>query len=79
MIKMMMIMIMMIIMMMMMIMMMMIMIYCESSCPQGFFIELRDQTKICIKASNGQYVVSEKNGGFNVGTTDPAAATQWEF
>lgn len=49
----------------------------ESS--QGFFLELRDPTRICIKSVQGRYVNSDKNGGIVLGSTDIEDATQWEY
>merc|ERR1719385_262287 len=54
-------------------------ISCDSQLPQGFFLELREPTRMCIKNSNGQYLVEQKNGGFTIGTTDPEDATRWEY
>merc|ERR1711971_162365 len=54
-------------------------ISCDSQIPQGFFLELREPTRMCIKNINGQYLVEQKNGGFTIGTTDPEDATRWEY
>ena len=54
-------------------------ISCDAEIPQGFFLELREPTRMCIKSTGGQYVVSEKNGGFTVGSTDSEGATRWEY
>ena len=51
----------------------------DSEVPEGFFIELREATRMCIKNSSGQYIITEKNGGFKLGDTDPSRATLWEF
>ena len=51
-------------------------ISCDSQLPQGFFLELREPTRMCIKNSNGQYLVEQKNGGFTIGSTDPEDATR---
>ena len=51
-------------------------ISCDSTLPQGFFLELREPTRMCIKNSNGQYLVEQKNGGFTIGSTDPQDATR---
>ena len=51
----------------------------DSESPEGFFIELREATRMCIKNSSGQYIITEKNGGFKLGDTDPSRATLWEF
>ncbi len=47
--------------------------------PQAFFFELRDPSRMCIKNDQGRYLNSEKNGGIGLGSTDPEAATQWEY
>ena len=52
---------------------------CDSSTPHGFYLELREPTRMCIKNSNGQYLVEQKNGGFTIGSTDPEDATRWWF
>ena len=49
---------------------------CDSSTPHGFYLELREPTRMCIKNSNGQYLVEQKNGGFTIGSTDPEDATR---
>merc|ERR1711881_167402 len=54
-------------------------ISCDAEIPQGFFLELREPTRMCIKSTGGQYVVAEKNGGFTVGSTDSEGATRWEY
>ncbi|XP_064078039.1 protein singed-like isoform X1 [Macrobrachium nipponense] len=54
-------------------------IMADSEVPEGFFIELREATRMCLKNSSGQYIVTEKNGGFKLGDTDPGHATLWEF
>jgi len=54
-------------------------ISCDAVVPQGFFLELREPTRMCLKSTGGQYVVSEKNGGFTIGTTDSEGATRWEY
>ena len=51
-------------------------ISCDSQLPQGFFLELREPTRMCIKNSNGQYLVEQKNGGFTIGSTEPEDATR---
>lgn len=51
----------------------------DSEVPEGFFIELREATRMCIKNGSGQYIITEKNGGFKLGDADPARATLWEF
>ena len=54
-------------------------ISCDSEVGQGFYLELREPTRMCIKTASGQYVVAAKNGGFATGSTDPEAATRWEY
>ena len=54
-------------------------ISCDSQLPQGFFLELREPTRMCIKNSNGQYLVEQKNGGFSIGSTDPEDATRYLY
>ena len=54
-------------------------ITCDADVGQGFYLELREPTRMCIKTSSGQYVVASKNGGFAAGSTDPDAATRWEY
>merc|ERR1711934_1013029 len=55
-------------------------IACESETPApGFYLELREPTKVCIKTEGGNYLVEKRNGGFNVGGTDEAEATRWEW
>lgn len=46
---------------------------------QGFYIELREPSKLCIKTKDGNYVVADKNGLFKVGGSDPTTATTWEY
>ena len=54
-------------------------ITCDSETGQGFHLELREPARMCIKTEAGQYVVSAKNGGFVTGSSDPEAATRWEY
>jgi len=51
-------------------------ISCDSEVPHGFFLELREPTRMCIKTAEGQYLVEQKNGGLAVGGTDPEDATR---
>ena len=51
-------------------------ISCDSEVPHGFFLELREPTRMCIKTAGGQYLVEQKNGGLAVGGTDPEDATR---
>jgi len=54
-------------------------IMADAESPEGFYIELREATRMCIKNASGQYIVTEKNGGFRIGETDLEKATLWEF
>lgn len=54
-------------------------ISCDADSPEGFYLELREPTKLCIKTSDGQYINCEKNGAFKVGSSDQESATRWEF
>uniref|UniRef100_A0A0P4VVV5 Putative fascin-like domain protein n=2 Tax=Rhodnius TaxID=13248 RepID=A0A0P4VVV5_9HEMI len=53
----------------------------ESDTPEGFFIELREPTRICLKvaAPGGGYLSAGKNGAFRLGDHDYANATKWEY
>lgn len=51
----------------------------DSDSPQGFYIELREPSKLCIKTYDGCYVNAEKNGSFKATGTDPNTATLWEY
>lgn len=51
----------------------------DSDVPEGFFLELRDPTRICIKSVSGEYLVASKNGTFRLGDTDFENATKWEY
>ena len=52
---------------------------CDSDTPEGFFLELREPTRICIKSVSGDYLVSSKNGSFRLGGPDLEQATMWEY
>jgi len=54
-------------------------ICCDSEVGQGFSLELREPTKMCIKTSSGKYVVAGKNGSFSEGGSEVEAATRWEY
>jgi len=45
----------------------------------GFFLELRDPTHMCIKTEQGQYVNSEKNGRISIDSSMKETATRWEY
>lgn len=51
----------------------------DSDLPQGFFMELRDPTRMCLKTAEGNYLNSEKNGGLIVGSNLSEEATNWEY
>ena len=51
----------------------------DSPSPEGFHIELREANRMALKNTAGQYLVTEKNGGFKLGDNDPTRATLWEF
>lgn len=54
-------------------------INCETDTPEGFYLELREPTRICIKSTSGSYLAASKNGGFRLGETEVESATQWEY
>jgi hypothetical protein len=39
----------------------------DSDTPEGFYLELREPTRLCIKTSNGNYLTAGKNGCFRLG------------
>jgi len=51
----------------------------DADTSQGFYLEITDPTRICIKSVQGRYVNSDKNGGIVLGTSDLEDATQWEY
>ncbi|CAH0564572.1 unnamed protein product [Brassicogethes aeneus] len=51
----------------------------DSDTPEGFYLELREPTRLCIKSANGNYLAASKNGSFNLGGTSVETATQWEY
>lgn len=51
----------------------------DSDVAEGFYLELREPTRICIKSVNGQYLTASKNGAFRLGDTEIESATQWEY
>jgi len=51
----------------------------DSDNPEGFFLELREPTRICIKSVTGEYLVASKNGNFRLGDADYEKATKWEY
>lgn len=52
---------------------------CDSDTPEGFYLELREPTRLCIKTANGNYLTASKNGCFRLGDTSVDGATQWEY
>jgi len=51
----------------------------DSDVPEGFYLELREPTRLCIKDSTGHYLTAGKNGAFRLGDTTIENATQWEY
>ncbi|CAG9839656.1 unnamed protein product [Diabrotica balteata] len=51
----------------------------DSDAPEGFYLELREPTRLCIKTSAGNYLTASKNGVFRIGDTNIESATQWEY
>ena len=47
--------------------------------PEGFYMELREPSKLCIKSADGSYVMAEKNGAFTASSRQSHTATRWEF
>lgn len=45
----------------------------------GFYLELREPSRICIKCSDGRYLTAGKNGALRLGDSDYETATKWEF
>lgn len=45
----------------------------------GFYLELREPSRICIKHTDGRYLTAGKNGALRLGETDYESATKWEF
>ena len=45
----------------------------------GFFLELRDPVRMCIKTEQGRYVNNEKNGRIWMDSTMTDTATKWEY
>jgi hypothetical protein len=45
----------------------------------GFYLELREPSRLCIKSTDGRYLSAGKNGALRLGETDYASATKWEF
>ena len=51
----------------------------DQSEPQAFIIELRGQSKMAIKAPNGNYIKGEQNGIMSAKSPDLQKATMWEY
>ncbi len=51
----------------------------DGDSPEGFYLELREPSKLCIKSKDGAYLMAEKNGGFTAGSRQSDTATRWEF
>jgi len=52
---------------------------CNGDSPQSFHLEVREPTRMCIKDSEGSFLVSMKNGGFGLGTDEIESATRWDY
>ncbi|KAL3234797.1 hypothetical protein MRX96_022559 [Rhipicephalus microplus] len=44
----------------------------------GFYVELREPSRLCLKTADGSYLNADKNGAFKAGAADPSQATLWE-
>lgn len=51
----------------------------DGDSPEGFYLELREPSKLCIKSGDGAYLMADKNGAFTAGSRDFETATRWEF
>ncbi|KAF2903734.1 hypothetical protein ILUMI_02442 [Ignelater luminosus] len=51
----------------------------DSDTPEGFYLELREPTRLSIKSVTGSYLTASKNGTFRLGESSFEAATQWEY
>lgn len=51
----------------------------DSDSPEGFYLELREPSKLCIKYNDGSYLKADKNGSFSTGSRQADTATRWEF
>ncbi|KOB75201.1 Fascin, partial [Operophtera brumata] len=53
---------------------------CDAESPQGFHLELREPTRLAIRAAAGHdYLAAAKNGNFHLNGSDIAKATHWEY
>lgn len=51
----------------------------DSDTPEGFYLELREPTRLSIKSVTGSYLSASKNGSFRLGESSFESATQWEY
>lgn len=51
----------------------------DGDTPEGFYLELREPSKLCIKTTSGGYLIAEKNGAFSATGLGFEKATRWEF
>jgi len=51
----------------------------DSDTPEGYYLELREPSKLCIKTTSGGYLIAEKNGSFKASGLGFEKATRWEF
>ncbi|KAJ2945823.1 hypothetical protein O0L34_g4726 [Tuta absoluta] len=53
---------------------------CDSDTPQGFLLELREPTRLAIRAAASRdYLAAAKNGNFRLAGPDITSATHWEY
>ncbi|XP_034830548.1 protein singed [Maniola hyperantus] len=53
---------------------------CDSDSPQPFHLELREPTRLAIRAASPKlYLAAAKNGNFRLASPDLAGATHWEY
>lgn len=53
---------------------------CDADSPQGFHLELREPTRLAIRAAQGgDYLAAAKNGNFRLAGPDLSSATHWEY
>lgn len=53
---------------------------CDADSPQGFHLELREPTRLAIRAAQGgHYLAAAKNGNFRLAGPDLSTATHWEY
>lgn len=51
---------------------------CDSDAPQPFHLELREPTRLAIRATD-RYLAAAKNGNFRLAGPELAQATHWEY